>query len=51
MAALHDMGVADLSRALADRRVSSVELTTHLLARLAEHEQLGAVLSSDPDIR
>jgi aspartyl-tRNA(Asn)/glutamyl-tRNA(Gln) amidotransferase subunit A len=47
MAALHEMGVAELGRALAAKDVSSVELTTHLLARLAEHQQLGALLSSD----
>ena len=44
---LHEMGVAELGRALAAKDVSSVELTTHLLARLAEHQQLGAVLSTD----
>jgi hypothetical protein len=47
MAALHEMGVAELGRALAAKDISSVELTTHLLARLAEHQQLGVLLSSD----
>jgi aspartyl-tRNA(Asn)/glutamyl-tRNA(Gln) amidotransferase subunit A len=47
MAALHEMGVADLGRALASKDVSSVEATTHLLARLASHQQLGAVLHAD----
>jgi aspartyl-tRNA(Asn)/glutamyl-tRNA(Gln) amidotransferase subunit A len=41
------MGVAELGRALADRAVSSVELATHLLARLADHHELGTVLASD----
>ncbi|MEO8059292.1 MAG: Asp-tRNA(Asn)/Glu-tRNA(Gln) amidotransferase subunit GatA [Burkholderiales bacterium] len=45
---LHDMGVAELGRALAAKAVSSTELTKHLLARVAAHEHLGAVLASDP---
>jgi aspartyl-tRNA(Asn)/glutamyl-tRNA(Gln) amidotransferase subunit A len=45
---LHDMGVAELGRALAAKDVSSTELTKHLLARVAAHEHLGAVLASDP---
>ena len=44
---VHDMGVAELGRALEEKRVSSVEVTTHLLARVAAHEQLGALLVSD----
>jgi len=47
---LHDMGVADLGRAMGDKQVSSVEVTTHLLARLADHQQLGAVLHADGDV-
>jgi aspartyl-tRNA(Asn)/glutamyl-tRNA(Gln) amidotransferase subunit A len=47
MKALHEMGVADLGRALAAKAVSSVEITTHLLARVAAHEQLGAWLCVD----
>lgn len=43
------MGVAELGRALDTRAVSSVEATKHLLARLAEHQQLGAVLASDAE--
>lgn len=49
MSALHEMGVAELGRALDTRAVSSVEATKHLLARLAEHQQLGAVLASDAE--
>ena len=44
---LHEMGVAELGRALTANELSSVELTTHLLARLATHQQLGAMLCVD----
>ena len=44
---IHEMGVAELGRAMADKRLSSVEATKHLLARLAAHEQLGAMLAID----
>ena len=46
---LHAFGVAGLGRALREKTVSSVEVTTHLLARLAMHERLGAVLASDAE--
>ena len=49
---LHDMGVADLGRALADKSVSSVEITGHLLGRIAQHggpDALGAFLQVDAD--
>lgn len=49
MKALHEMGVAELGRALDGKAVSSVEATKHLLARLADHHDLGAVLASDGD--
>ena len=49
MKALHEMGVAELGAALADKAVSSVEVTTHLLARVAAHEHLGAWLCVDGD--
>jgi aspartyl-tRNA(Asn)/glutamyl-tRNA(Gln) amidotransferase subunit A len=45
---LHDAGVAELARALAERSVTSEELTAHLLARVATHDQLGAFLCTDP---
>ncbi len=45
--ALHEMGVAELSRALADRQVSSVELTQALLQRVEAEEALGAFLHVD----
>ena len=47
MKALHEMGVAELGRALATRDVSSVEVTKHLLARVAAHQHLGAWLAVD----
>ncbi|HWI12121.1 MAG TPA: Asp-tRNA(Asn)/Glu-tRNA(Gln) amidotransferase subunit GatA, partial [Burkholderiaceae bacterium] len=49
MKAIHHMGVAELGRAMAEKRVSSVEATKHLLARLAAHQQLGAMLEVDAD--
>ena len=47
---LHAMGVAELGRALDAKDVSSTEITTHLLARLSNHEQLGATLFSNPEL-
>jgi len=49
MSELHRLGVAELSGALAAGRVSSVEVTTQLLARLASHQHLGAFLCTDPE--
>ena len=49
MSALHELGVTELGRRLAAKEVSSVEVTTHLLARLAAHEHLGVLLCSDAD--
>jgi aspartyl-tRNA(Asn)/glutamyl-tRNA(Gln) amidotransferase subunit A len=48
MKTLHEMGVAELGRALDAKEVSSTEATRHLLGRLAEHAELNAVLGSDP---
>jgi aspartyl-tRNA(Asn)/glutamyl-tRNA(Gln) amidotransferase subunit A len=45
--ALEDLGVTEAGRALADKRVSSVELTTHLLARIAAQHELGCFLHVD----
>ncbi|HPG80228.1 MAG TPA: Asp-tRNA(Asn)/Glu-tRNA(Gln) amidotransferase subunit GatA [Piscinibacter sp.] len=50
MKALHEMGVAELGRALAAREFSSVEATTALLDRLGRHASLGAVLASDREL-
>ena len=49
MTAPHALGVAELSAALRAGRLSSEELTTHLLARIDAHEQLGAFLCTDAD--
>ena len=50
MTPLHDQGVRALGDALAARRVSSVELAEHFLARLGQHASLGVLLSRDPDL-
>jgi len=47
---LHDMGVAQLGGELAAGRVSSLELTQHLLTRVAGFEHLGAFLAQDPQL-
>ena len=47
---LHDMGVAQLGRALRSGAVSSLELTQHLLTRVAAFEHLGAFLARDPQL-
>jgi aspartyl-tRNA(Asn)/glutamyl-tRNA(Gln) amidotransferase subunit A len=49
MKELHELGVADLGRALRDKTTSSTEATQHLLARIAAHEHLGAWLCVDGD--
>ena len=46
---LHSLGVAGLGRALDAGTISSVELTKHLLARVAAYEHLGAFLSTDTE--
>ena len=47
--ALHELGVAELGRALAARQVSSVEVASHLLRRADAHAGLGAFLARDDD--
>jgi aspartyl-tRNA(Asn)/glutamyl-tRNA(Gln) amidotransferase subunit A len=47
--ALHDLGVAQLSRALAAKEVSSAELVDHLLGRVNDRRDLGAFLHVDAD--
>jgi aspartyl-tRNA(Asn)/glutamyl-tRNA(Gln) amidotransferase subunit A len=47
---LHEMGVAQLGRALRAGQVSSLEITQHLLTRLAAFEHLGAFLARDPQL-
>ncbi|MFN3417152.1 MAG: Asp-tRNA(Asn)/Glu-tRNA(Gln) amidotransferase subunit GatA [Caldimonas sp.] len=44
---LHHLGVAELARQLDAKAVSSVEVTKHLLARVAAHQHLGAFLCTD----
>jgi aspartyl-tRNA(Asn)/glutamyl-tRNA(Gln) amidotransferase subunit A len=46
---LHILGVAELGRRLDTGETTSVEITTHLLARVAAHRQLGAFLCVDED--
>ncbi len=43
--ALHDLGVAELSRRLAARQVSAVEAAQHFLARAQAHQSLGAFVA------
>jgi aspartyl-tRNA(Asn)/glutamyl-tRNA(Gln) amidotransferase subunit A len=47
---LHALGVADLSRLLDQKQISSVELTRHLLDRVNTHAALGAFLAVDADV-
>ncbi len=47
---LHQLGVVELARLLDQRQVSSVELTRHLLGRIAAHTDLGAFLAVDEDV-
>ena len=46
----HELGVAELARAFRTGRLSSVEVTSHLLDRFARHDgRLGTALSLDPE--
>ena len=47
---LHDLGVAEMGRALRAGRVSSLEITQHLLTRVSGFEHLGAFLARDPQL-
>ena len=47
--ALHQLGVAELARALANKATSSVEVTRHLLARIGSHASLGTFLHVDAE--
>ncbi len=44
---LERLGVAELGRLLDARELSSVELTKHVLLRIADHDRLGALLCID----
>ena len=50
MKALHELGVAELSRVLERREASSVEAASALLDRMAQHASLGTVLASDREL-
>ena len=47
---LHELGVAGLSAQLAAGKVSSVEVTQHFLSRIAQHDSLGAFLSTNAEV-
>ena len=47
---LHELGVAAMGRALAGGQLSSLEITQHLLTRVAAFEHLGAFLAQDPQL-
>ncbi len=47
---LHTLGVAQLAKDLAAKKVSSVELTQHFLARMQQHASLGAFLATDEGV-
>ena len=47
---LHDLSVAQLAARLAAREVSSVEVTQHFLARIAQQDSLGAFLATNADV-
>jgi len=49
MKAPHELGVAEMAAALADRQVSSAELVDAALARVQAHQSLGAFLQVDAD--
>ena len=50
MSSLHELGVAAMGRALAAGQLSSLEITQHLLTRVAAFEHLGAFLAQDPQL-
>jgi aspartyl-tRNA(Asn)/glutamyl-tRNA(Gln) amidotransferase subunit A len=50
MSSLHELGVAAMGRALAAGQLSSLEITQHLLTRVAAFEHLGAFLAHDPQL-
>jgi aspartyl-tRNA(Asn)/glutamyl-tRNA(Gln) amidotransferase subunit A len=49
MSGPHELGVAELGRALAARELSSTELTTHLLSRIDSQAPLGCFLHVDAE--
>ncbi len=47
---LHELGVAQLAARLAAGDVSSVEVTQHFLNHIAQHDKLGAFLSTNAEV-
>ena len=48
--ALHDLGVQQLSQALASKQISAVETAQHFLDRASTHQALGAYVALDPAV-
>ncbi len=46
---LHQLSVADLAARLRAKEVSAVEVAGHFLARMSQHEGLGAFLATDAE--
>lgn len=46
---LHQLGVTQLAKALAERKVSAVETAQHFLARVKSHPELGAFVALNED--
>jgi aspartyl-tRNA(Asn)/glutamyl-tRNA(Gln) amidotransferase subunit A len=49
-AELHQMGVAELAKALGERKVSAVEASQHHLARIRKHQDLGTFVAVDEEL-
>ena len=47
---LHQMGVAELATAMADKKTSALEAAQHLLARAQQHAHLGAYLAFNEEL-
>lgn len=46
---LHQLGVAQLAKALREREISAVEAAQHQLGRIRQHQDLGAFVAVDED--
>jgi len=49
-AAIHQMGVAELAKALQERKVSAVEAARHQLDRIGQYKDLGAFVAVDEEL-
>ncbi|MDM0002468.1 Asp-tRNA(Asn)/Glu-tRNA(Gln) amidotransferase subunit GatA [Variovorax sp. J22P240] len=49
-AELHQMGVAELTKALRERKVSAVEAAQHHLTRIRKHQDLGTFVALDEEL-